>query len=109
MIVLCGGVSKGCDFAPLAREAARIKLVVAYGEAAPEIQAALGNTVAVACEPGLRAALVRAVGQAGAGDTVLLAPACASFDEFRDYVDRGENFERWVADVIGMQVVEVRG
>ncbi len=109
VIVLCGGVSKGCDFAPLAREAARIKLVVAYGEAAPEIQAALGNTVAVACEPGLRAALVRAVGQAGAGDTVLLAPACASFDEFRDYVDRGENFERWVADVIGMQVVEVRG
>lgn len=100
VIVLCGGVSKGCDFAPLAREAARIKLVVAYGAAAPEIEAALRGAVAVTREAGLKAAVARAAGHARAGDTVLLAPACASFDEFRDYVDRGEKFEAWVADVL---------
>jgi len=109
VIVLCGGVSKGCDFAPLVREAARIKLVIAYGEAAPEIETALAGAVEVAREAGLRASLTRAAGLARAGDTVLLAPACASFDEFRDYVDRGEKFERWVADVIASEaVVEVR-
>lgn len=101
VIVLCGGVSKGCDFRPLAREATRIKLVVAYGEAAAAIEAALSHSVKVVREPGLRAALERASAEAAGGDTVLLAPACASFDEFRDYNDRGEQFERWVADLAG--------
>lgn len=50
-------------------------------------------------EQGLRAALHRAAKEAKSGDTVLLAPACASFDEFRDYVDRGESFERWVEEL----------
>jgi UDP-N-acetylmuramoylalanine--D-glutamate ligase len=70
--------------------------VVAYGEAAPEIEAALAGQVRVAREPGLRSALALASREAKAGDTVLLAPACASFDEFRDYADRGASFERWV-------------
>jgi UDP-N-acetylmuramoylalanine--D-glutamate ligase len=74
--------------------------VVAYGEAAPEIEAALaGSAVRVVREAGLKAALDRAAGEARAGDSVLLAPACASFDEFRDYADRGASFERWVGEL----------
>lgn len=96
VLLLAGGVSKGCDFAALANEARRITLVVAYGEAAPEIEAAVGSSLKVLREPGLRAALARAAAEARPGDVVLLAPACASFDEFRDYADRGASFERWV-------------
>ena len=100
VVLLAGGVSKGCDFGALATEARRITLVVAYGEAAPEIEAALaGSGMRVVREAGLKAALERAAGEARPGDTVLLAPACASFDEFRDYVDRGASFERWVAEM----------
>jgi UDP-N-acetylmuramoylalanine--D-glutamate ligase len=98
VILLAGGVAKGCDFAALANEAARITLVVAFGEAAPEIEAALVSAGAppVVREPGLEAAIARAAREAAPGDSVLLAPACASFDEFRDYADRGASFERWV-------------
>ncbi len=100
VVLLAGGVSKGCDFRALATEAARITLVVAYGEAAPEIETALaGSGVRVVREPGLEAAVGRAATEAGAGDTVLLAPACASFDEFRDYADRGAKFEAWVREL----------
>jgi UDP-N-acetylmuramoylalanine--D-glutamate ligase len=96
VVLLAGGVSKGCDFRALATEAARITLVVAYGQAAPEIETALaGSGMRLVREPGLREALGRAAKEAGSGDTVLLAPACASFDEFRDYADRGASFERW--------------
>lgn len=100
VVLLVGGVSKGCDFRALATEASRITLVVAYGQAAGEIEEALaGSSLRLVRERGLREALARAAGEARAGDTVLLAPACASFDEFRDYADRGESFERWVAEL----------
>jgi len=99
VLLLAGGVSKGCDFRALACEAARITLVVAYGDAAAEIEAALADAVPVVREPGLEAALKRAAREARPGDTVLLAPACASFDEFRDYAHRGESFVRWVGEL----------
>lgn len=99
VLLLAGGVSKGCDFRSLASEAARITLVVAYGQAAPEIEAALAPGLRVVREPGLKAAVARAAREARPGDTVLLAPACASFDEFTDYTDRGRSFERWVHEL----------
>jgi UDP-N-acetylmuramoylalanine--D-glutamate ligase len=103
VLLLAGGASKGCDFRSLASEAARITLVVAYGEAAPEIEAALAPGLRVVREPGLKAAVERAAREARPGDTVLLAPACASFDEFQDYTDRGRCYERWVHE---LRVVE---
>ncbi|MFN2427414.1 MAG: UDP-N-acetylmuramoyl-L-alanine--D-glutamate ligase [Candidatus Binatia bacterium] len=98
VVLLAGGVSKGCDFAALATEARRITLVVAYGQAAAEIEGALaGSGMRIVREAGLESALERAAREATPGDVVLLAPACASFDEFRDYADRGSSFEKWVA------------
>ncbi len=107
VVLLAGGVSKGCDFRALAAEAARITLVVAYGEAAGEIEAALvGSGIRLVREPGLGAAVRRAAREARPGDRVLLAPACASFDEFRDYADRGASFEGWVAELAGQPPAE---
>jgi len=101
VVLLAGGVSKGCDFGALARAAARITLVVAYGQAAPEIEAAVAGSLRVVREAGLKQALERARREARPGDAVLLAPACASFDEFRDYAERGSSFERWVGELSG--------
>lgn len=103
VLLLAGGVSKGCDFRALASEAARITLVVAYGQAAAEIDAALAPPLRVLREPGLEAAVRCAAREARPGDTVLLAPACASFDEFQDYTDRGRSFERWVQGLMRVQ------
>ena len=99
VVLLAGGISKGCDFGALANEAARITLVVAYGESGPEIDRALSPAMPVVREPGLKAALARAAREAKPGDVVLLAPACSSFDEFRDYADRGQSFEQWVREL----------
>ena len=103
VLLLVGGISKGCDFRALASEADRITLVVAYGQAALDVETALAPSLRVVREPGLLAALRRAAAEARAGDSVLLAPACSSFDEFRDYADRGASFERWVRQMAAGQ------
>ena len=96
VILLAGGVAKGAELARLAAGAERIKLLVAYGEAAPELEGELGRKVRTVCASGLGEAFAVARSQAACGDKVLLAPACASFDEFRDYVERGRHFVRLV-------------
>jgi UDP-N-acetylmuramoylalanine--D-glutamate ligase len=95
--VIMGGRFKGGDFAdlvsPLESRAAR---VIAIGEARPLILGALGKVVPV-LEAGDMAAAVRtAFASASPGQTVVLAPACASFDMFRDYAERGRIFKQEV-------------
>ncbi|MCU0259161.1 MAG: UDP-N-acetylmuramoyl-L-alanine--D-glutamate ligase [Solirubrobacteraceae bacterium] len=88
-----GGKDKDLDFAPLlplARE--RMRAAVLIGEAAGKLEAVLGGHVPVYLEPDLEAAVRRCAGLARPGDVVLLSPACASFDQFRSYEDRGERF-----------------
>ncbi len=92
VILLAGGVAKQADFSPLADAAAKLKLVVAFGEAGGDIAAAVQGSAEVVRAGSMKEAFEAAVLGAGEGDTVLLAPACASFDEFRDYAQRGEAF-----------------
>jgi len=95
--VIMGGRFKGGDFADL-REAVRgrVRTLLLIGEASGRIaQALAGETQAVACAS-LREAVLRARAAARPGDTVLLAPACASFDMFRDYAERGRAFKEEV-------------
>jgi len=92
VILLAGGVGKGVDFAVLGQAAGKLRLVVAYGESAAEVEAALAGKAPVARAQSFADAFALAAERARAGDVVLLAPACASFDEFRGYADRGRRF-----------------
>jgi UDP-N-acetylmuramoylalanine--D-glutamate ligase len=93
LVVILGGKYKGGDFADLAAPLrARGASVVAIGEAAPRIHAALDGVVPVQDATTMDAAVRLAAGLAPEGGTVLLAPACSSFDMFRDYTERGRAF-----------------
>lgn len=97
IILLAGGYDKGSDFTvlgPLLR--AGVKHLVLFGAAGPCIEAQLSGTVPTSVTPGLAAAVQEAAARAGAGDTVLLSPGCASFDEFTDYAARGRRFRELV-------------
>jgi UDP-N-acetylmuramoylalanine--D-glutamate ligase len=95
--LILGGRNKGADFAPLAglvrRKARRVYLI---GEAAAEIERALAGAAPVERSATLAAAVRSAAGHAAAGESVVLSPACASFDQFRNFAHRGEVFEREV-------------
>lgn len=98
-VLIAGGEGKGQDFAPLKGSVeAHCRAVVLIGRDAPLIAAALsGATPAVESAPALETAVARAIARARPGDAVLLSPACASLDMFRDYVERGERFKAAVA------------
>jgi UDP-N-acetylmuramoylalanine--D-glutamate ligase len=92
-----GGRYKGGDFHELATPlAARRATIVAIGEARPLIADALGSSCVVHEAADMSAAVRTAFASASPGQTVLLAPACASFDMFRDYAERGRVFKQEV-------------
>jgi UDP-N-acetylmuramoylalanine--D-glutamate ligase len=100
LILIAGGVSKGADFSPLARAArGKVKAAVLIGEAAAALETALEGVCPVRRASGMTAAVAAAVVAAEPGDTVLLSPACASQDMFRDYRDRGDAFAAAVGEV----------
>jgi len=93
LVVIAGGDGKGQDFAPLAAAfRGKVKRAVLIGRDAPAIEAALEGVCAIEHAATLPAAVAAAAAAAQPGDTVLLSPACASFDMFRDYNHRGEVF-----------------
>ena len=96
-ILLCGGRNKGNDFG-IMRElvAQKVKHCFVFGEAAGEMEKAWKGVVAVSYCQDMRSALCAARGIAKAGDTILLSPACASFDQFKNYKDRGQKFKEMV-------------
>lgn len=98
VVAIVGGVYKGGDFGLLAAAlAARQGGAVLIGEAAPRIAEAFGGRVPVWHAGSMDEAVATALANAHAGDVVLLAPACSSFDMFRDYADRGRAFKAAVA------------
>jgi UDP-N-acetylmuramoylalanine--D-glutamate ligase len=98
--IILGGKDKGSDYTPLrAPLAERAKGALLIGAAAPLIRKALAGSVALTdCET-LERAIAYAHEHATSGDTVLLAPACASFDQFENYERRGERFKHLVAEL----------
>jgi len=94
LVPIVGGKFKGGDLR-LLREPLKIraKAVVAIGEARPLVREALGDLIAVHEANTLADAVARAFELAKPSGVVLLAPACASFDMFRDYADRGRRFK----------------
>ena len=95
LVAILGGRFKGGEFADLADALAeRQATVVAIGEARDLIAGALGSRVRVQEAADMRSAVRQAFALAAPGGTVLLAPACASFDMFRDYAERGRVFKQ---------------
>jgi len=97
LFVILGGKDKGSDYAPLIpllRE--RAKLVLLIGAASEKIAAQFGSAVPFERAGTLERAVTLAHESAGQGDTVLLAPACASFDQFENYEHRGRVFKQLV-------------
>ena len=92
--VILGGKDKDSDYStltPLLRE--RAKTVITIGSAAEKIERQLAGVVKIESAETLQRAVARAEELAVAGDTVLLAPACASFDQFANYEERGRVFK----------------
>ena len=93
--LVLGGSRKGEDFAPLARALGpNVKGAYLIGETAEELAAVL--TVPFELSGDLETAVRAAAAAAQPGDVVLLSPACASYDQFRDFEHRGEEFTRLV-------------
>jgi len=101
VVLLVGGRAKGTSFDALAQAASGMS-VVAFGEAGPEIACAFQATET---EPMLATSLAEAVKKARSiarpGDVILLSPACASFDEFANYRERGRAFKTLVVSAGG--------
>ena len=97
LLVILGGKDKGSDYAPLIEPLRqRSRLVLLIGAAAEKIEAQLGAGVPTVRAGTLDRALTLAWERAQPGDTVLLAPACASFDQFENFEHRGRVFKQLV-------------
>lgn len=97
VILIIGGKDKGGDFSALKEIfQGRVKFLILIGEARPKIEAALNGSFDHEAADSMDAAVKAAFRHAEPGDVVLLSPACASFDMFRDYADRGERFRECV-------------
>lgn len=95
VVLVAGGVDKGGDYAPLAaRLRGRARQVVLVGAAARQMADALGGAAPTLVVPSWAEAVRAAVEAARPGDTVLLSPACSSFDFFTGYAERGDTFQR---------------
>lgn len=104
LIWLGGGLGKGADFTPLAaplRQYCREAIV--FGADASRLAIALDDYLPVIPVDTLNDALERAAISAKAGDCVLLSPACASLDQFANYMARGEAFRQWVERYLATQ------
>ena len=99
--LILGGRNKGADFAPLAPLArAKARRLYLIGEAAGEIERALGGAAPLELSGTLAAAVRSAARHAQPGEAVVLSPACASFDQFRNFAHRGEVFQAEVRAVL---------
>ena len=98
LILIAGGDGKGADFTELAAVLkAQVDVLITLGKDGPGIAALVPGAIEVA---DLAAAVKVAQAQANSGDLVLLSPACASFDMFKNYEERGRLFAELVQKVL---------
>ena len=100
VILIAGGLDKGSDFSPLFDLFRRkVKLLILIGKAAEKMAKALGGATETVMAKTLQDAVQLAAKRAANGDVVLLSPACASFDMFKDFEDRGRQFKEAVRNL----------
>ena len=91
-VLIAGGRAKGADLSPLRAHAGRLRAVIAIGESAADVVHVFEDEVPTTRAGSIEEAVRDAFAAAEPGDTVLLAPACASWDQFRSYAERGDRF-----------------
>ncbi|WP_375398038.1 UDP-N-acetylmuramoyl-L-alanine--D-glutamate ligase [uncultured Sphingomonas sp.] len=96
---IVGGQSKSADLDACAPWFDHVRLAYTIGEAGPGFYQLLKDRLVVGCYGTLANAVAAAHANAEPGEVVLLAPACASFDQFRDFEDRGDTFRRLVGEL----------
>lgn len=99
LVLIAGGYDKGVDLGSMAAEPARVDAVIALGDTAPAIAAAFASVERVDSVADLAAAVQLAHRTARPGDTVLLSPGCASFDQYSGFEARGDHFRQLVLDL----------
>ncbi len=105
VVLIAGGKNKGLSFDSLSATInSKTKGVVLIGESAPLMREAWGDERCVMAKD-MAEAVRLASGMAAPGDTVLLSPACASFDMFKDYADRGSQFRKLVLDMARSRIM----
>jgi UDP-N-acetylmuramoylalanine--D-glutamate ligase len=98
VILIAGGVDKGASYLPWKHcFSGKVKQIFAIGQAATKIQGELGLFFNVRIVDSLAKAVSEASALAATGDQVLLSPGCSSFDMFRDYAHRGNEFQKFVS------------
>lgn len=102
LVLIAGGVGKGQDFSPLSQPLQKYaRALVLIGEDGPRIAEAVAESVPRVFAANLRNAIEQSQALSQPGDAVVLSPACASFDMFRNYEDRGRQFVAMVKSVTG--------
>ena len=97
VVLIAGGIDKGGSYAPLIEPLRdKVKLLVLIGAARTKIREAVAHSTTIECVETLAEAVTIAARRACGGDTVLLSPACSSFDQFKDYAERGRIFQELV-------------
>ena len=97
VILIAGGVDKGGDYGPLIAPLRRkVSRAILIGAAREQMRAALSGACEIEVVPTLAEAVERAAQVAVKGETILLSPACSSFDQFKDYAERGNVFQKLV-------------
>jgi UDP-N-acetylmuramoylalanine--D-glutamate ligase len=100
VVLIMGGLDKGGDFKILGGDAARrIKKLIVLGQAADLIRTALEGALSITPAASMAAAVKLAYQAGSEGDVVLLSPGCASFDMYRSYAQRGDDFKQSVNDL----------
>lgn len=93
VVLIAGGLAKGTSFDAFAKHVApRVKCAVLMGEAASLLEKSFRSLTPTIRVASMKEAVTRAAANAMRGNVVLLSPACASFDMFQNYADRGEKF-----------------
>ena len=100
VILIVGGRNKGIDLSPLGGLKKHLKLVIAIGEASEEIQRIFAGITPVSAAHTMEEAVNLAHSRSRKGDSVILSPGCASFDWYRNYSERGEDFSSLVNEIV---------